>query len=115
MKCLLCESDFLREEVLKNHYIYTHKVNKADAYFNGLFMPDTIHKGCEICHIKFQKSRSKKNHMFPFHYEQMGGSRQNFQRPINVLKRGPITYYSITYEQHKTFYGFFGDGIVEDF
>ena len=53
--------------------------------------------------------------MFPFHYGQMGGSRQNFQRPINVLKKGPITYYSITYEQHKTFYGFFGDGIVEDF
>ena len=64
MKCLLCESDLLREKVLKNHYIYTHKVNKADAYFNGLFMPDTIHKGCEICHIKFQKSRSKKTTCF---------------------------------------------------
>ena len=33
----------------------------------------------------------------------------------NVLKRGPITYYSITYEQHKNFYDFFGDGIVEGF
>ena len=33
----------------------------------------------------------------------------------NVLKRGAITYYSITYEQHKNFYDFFGDGIVEGF
>ena len=78
---------------------------------------------CQIQSIKvvtfatsnFKSQEVKKTHMFPFHYGQMGGSRQNFQRPINVLKRGPITYCSITYEQHKTFYGFFGDGIVEDF
>lgn len=115
MKCLLCESDFLSEEVLKNHYIYNHKINETDAYFNDLFMPDTVYRDCNIGHIKFQKARSRKNHMFLFQYVQMGGSRQNFQRPINVLKGGLTTYYTIANEQHKDFYDVFGDGIVENF
>ena len=50
--------------------------------------------------------------MFLFHYgkhQQMGGNRgpRTSALPINVLKRGPVTYYSINFNQHKRFYDFF--------
>ena len=58
--------------------------------------------------------------MFLFHYgkhQQMGGNRgpRTSALPINVLKRGPITYYSINFNQHKKFYNFFSSGIVDAF
>ena len=53
--------------------------------------------------------------MFLFHYSQMGGSRTNQQLPINIFKRGPIKYFSINYNQHKNFYNFLGEQIVDDF
>ena len=68
----------------------------------------------------FKSSRNKKKHMFLFHYgkhQQMGGNREprTSRLPINVLKRGPITYYSINYIQHKNFYNFLSSGIVHAF
>lgn len=45
----------------------------------------------------------------------MGGSRTNQQLPINIFKRGPIKYFSINYNQHKNFYNFLGEQIVDDF
>lgn len=53
--------------------------------------------------------------MFLFRYGQMGGNRGNGQLPTNILKRGPITYYTISYDQHKNFYDFFSEQIVSDF
>ena len=53
--------------------------------------------------------------MFLIHYSQMGGNRTNQQLPINILKRGPIKYISINYNQHKNFYNFLGEQIVDDF
>ena len=56
--------------------------------------------------------------MFLFHYgeRQMGGRRPELSTlPLNVLKRGPITYYSINFEQHKNFYDFFNSSMVDVF
>ena len=39
----------------------------------------------------------------------------NQQLPVNVLKHGPITYFSINFIQHKGFYNFFEESIVDDF
>ena len=44
----------------------------------------------------------------------MGGE-INQQLPVNILRRGPITYYSINYQQHKNLYDFFDEKIVEVF
>ena len=110
MQCLLCDSNFLSEEVLKNHYIYYHSINENDAHFKDLFQPNTSDRKCDFCILNFKK----KEVMFLFHYGQMGGSRGTYQLPLNVLKRRPITYYTITYEQHRNFYDFFSDQIVED-
>ena len=43
--------------------------------------------------MEFRNCRSKKNHMFLFHYNQAGRSTTNQQLPINALKRNPITYF----------------------
>ena len=53
--------------------------------------------------------------MFLFHYSQAGGSRLNQQLPINVLRRGPIKYFSVNYNQYKNFNNFFQETIVDDF
>ena len=56
--------------------------------------------------------------MFLFHYgeRQMGGRRPELSSlPLNVLKRGRITYYSINFEQHKNFYDFFNSSMVDVF
>ena len=39
----------------------------------------------------------------------------NQQLPINVLRRGPIMYYSINFQQHKKFYDFYQESVVDDF
>ena len=58
--------------------------------------------------------------MFLFHYgkhQQIGGNRglRTSTLLINVLKRGPITYYLINFDQHKKFYDFFSSGIADAF
>ena len=53
--------------------------------------------------------------MFLFHFNQSGCGRMNQQLPLNVLKRGPITYFSINFNQLKDFYNFSEESIVDDF
>ena len=45
----------------------------------------------------------------------MRGNRWNQQLPVNILRRGPIKYFRISYNQHKNFYNFFVEQIVDDF
>ena len=75
------------------------------------FSPTQVTENVIFAILNFKK----KEVMFLFHYGQMGGSRGACQLPPNVLKRGPITYYTIIYEQHRNFYDFFSDQIVEDY
>ena len=51
------------------------------------------------------EAAGKKNRCFLTHREQIGGANQQF--PLNILKRGEITYYSIKYFQHKSFHDSF--------
>ena len=50
-----------------------------------------------------------------FRYNQMEGNRGNQQWLINILRRSPIKYFTISYNQHKNFYNFFDEQIVDDF
>ena len=55
--------------------------------------------------------------MLFFHYstkKQFGGSKST-TLPINILKRGSITYFSINFTRNKNFYDFFASDIVDDF
>ena len=83
-----------------------------------MFLSDTIDKTCRICRETFKSSRNKKKHMFLFHYgkQQIDGRRPTTSAlPLNVLKRGPITYYSISFNQPKNFDDFFSSGVVDVF
>ena len=57
--------------------------------------------------------------MFLYHYgsgRQVGGRNpRNNGLPINILRRGPITYCSISFDQHKNFYDFFSINVVDEF
>ena len=68
MKCLLCNLQFIRENVLKKHYVGYHLVNGDDIHFRELFKPDTTDRKCRICRVNFDNARMKKKHMFLFHY-----------------------------------------------
>ena len=117
MKCLLCSLYLLRESILKRHYINYHLINKEDPYFRCLFNPDTLDRTCHICRFDFLSARSKKKDIFLYHYQQqVGGSRSgNNDLPLNILRRGSITYYSISFDQHKNFYDFFSSNVVDEF
>ena len=39
----------------------------------------------------------------------------NQQLPLNVLKRGSIKYFNLNFNQHKDFYNYFEESIVDDF
>ena len=53
--------------------------------------------------------------MFLFHYGQAGSSRLNQQLPINVLRSGPIKYFSVNYNKHKKISNFFQESVVDHF
>ena len=120
MKCLLCSLHFIEEKIMKKHYIDYHSINDEEIYFKDLFLPDTLDKTCRICNVIFKSPRSKKKHMFLFHYgkhKQIGGnhSQRTSTLPINVLNRGQITHYSINFSQHKNFYDFSTSETVDAF
>ena len=48
-------------------------------------------------------------------YNQVGGSRMNRQQHINVLRRGPIVYYTTNFIHHKNFYDFYQESVADDF
>ena len=107
MNCLLCGLNCSTEKVIKKHVNF-HQIKEDDIFFKDLFLPDTLEKKCNFCDIFFKTCRQKKIHMFFFHYgtkKQFGGSKRS-TLPINILKRGSITYFSINFTQHKNFYDF---------
>ena len=67
--------------------------------------------------MNFDNARMKKKHMFLFHYgtkQQIGGrGPRACDLPLNIIKRGPIIYYSINLDQHKNFYDFSTGDFVE--
>ena len=103
MRCLIRNENF-DVEVLKNHYQYYHLVNSNNYFFKKLFLPDSTLKRCEEYQIESNNYRQKKNHNFLFHKNQQTGGAINQQLPVNILKRGLITYYPINFHQHKNFF-----------
>ena len=92
------------------HYIY-----KNNEFFEDLFFPDNNLRRCEKCMMEFKNSRVRINHMFLLHCNQSRGSRINQQLPVNVVKQGQITHYSINFDPHEKFYNFSEESIVDDF
>ena len=105
----------MSDETVRSHYIWQHLVNENNSYFQELFLPDTNLKRCDICLMNFKNLKMQKNHMFLLHYNQAGGSRTNQHLPVNLLRRDPVKYFSINYQQHKNLYSFFQESFIDDF
>ena len=118
MECLLCDFQFNKVNLGKNHYVCFHKVDENNLHFLDLFEPDTIDCVCHICNVKFDTCGKKKNHMFLYHYStKHSGCRLQTARdlPLNILKRGAITIYSANFDQHKDFYDFHISDMIDVF
>lgn len=115
MECLLCHFYSGNISELKDHYGRFHVVNNSDSYFLDLFQPDTLDRKCSICSIVFPTCRIKKNHIFLYHYNQLGGVRNAQMAPSNTLKRGIITYYSVNFQQHDAYYDFYSSDMIDVF
>ena len=112
MKCILCMINFESDETLKSHYFCQHFVNENDSFFKDLFSPDNNLRSCDQFMMEFANGRLRKNHMFLFHYYQTGGNRTNQQLPVNFLRRAPVKYFSINFQQHRNNYDFFQEEIL---
>ena len=101
----------------KKHYVDYHQIKENDTYFKDLFLPDTIERKCNFCDIIFKTCRQKKNTFvfFSLWYKKRFGGSKSTALPINILKLGSITYFSINFTQHKNFHDFFTSDIVDDF
>ena len=118
MKCLLCKYvSTQNDEELLNHYIYFHNINENNYYFKELLSLDSnshYPKYCDKCKRAISTCRVKKNHSFLKHYQQIDGFLNN--RPINISRRGPVTYFSINFSLHSNFYNLFdGEKTIDDF
>ena len=118
MECILCH--FRSETVsdLKNHYISYHSIDPANEHFLNLLKPDYLEEDnkCIECLLTFDTYGKKKKHMFLVHYSQEGGSaKSDADLPLNVLKRGPITHFSINFDQHKNVYDFYSGDMADEF
>ena len=83
-------------------------------FFGELFSSDNNSKRWDECNITFKNFRQKKPHNFLLHrYQQTGGSLN--QGPVNVLRHGQITYYSINFQQHNAFYDFYKESVFDKF
>ena len=118
MECLLCSLKFTKVKFLKKHYVDYDVVNENDPQFVDLIKPDAVERKCKICRVKFDSARLKKKHMFLYHYRQQIGGGKGLRAsdlPLNILKRGSITYYSVNFDQYKNFYDFYSSDMVDVF
>ena len=89
-------------------------LKKVIISLGKLFPPDSSSKKCDECKIEFKNCRLKKNHDFLVHHQQTGGS-MNQQLQVNILRKGPVIYYSINFQQHIDFHNFYDEKIVDSF
>ena len=114
-ECLLCDLKGTTVKIMKKPYVDYHEVNEKDPHFIDLFEPDTVKRTCGICRAKFDNCRLKKKHMLLYRYgQQVGGSKAK-DLPLNILKRGPITYHTINFDQHKKYCDFFSTDMIDVF
>ena len=123
MKCLLFKYFSTQDdEELLNYYICFHQVNQNNYYFKDLFSLDTnsfYSKYCDKYKKLFSTCTEKSNHIFLQHYQQIGGDTSSSNHPIDIFKRGPITFFSINISAHSNSYNFFDgekaiDNLIEN-
>ena len=86
--------------------MFYNLINKNSYLFKdffSLYVENVYSKRCNECQMQFRSSRQKK----PLFFNSQITNWRFQQLPLNILKRGVISYNSINYYQHKNMYDFF--------
>ena len=122
LNCLLCNQKFINKEILKDHYVNLHKVDKSNEFFKNLMRQKkkkvVYKRNCSICDEFVLVN--KVEHDFLKHYmnDQKSGKFDIDEdvKPINVTSIGDIKKFEITFEQHSNDYDFFdSEALVDQF
>ena len=114
MRCLICNLNFMSDKTLKITIFGTIQWIRIITYSESYFHSIIIQKGVMSVRWNLRIVAWKKKD-FLAHYNQFGGSRMNRQLPVNVFRRGLVVHYTINFLQHKIFYDFYQESVVDDF
>ena len=117
MYCLLCNFVAPTDEILFNHYVGYHRINPDNYFFNCLFKREVglLCKECCRCEDFLVRKSDKAEHKFLKHYA-VGERKPPEEKPINVIKKGDITIYQISFKDHSADYDFYDpESIIDDF
>ena len=134
-QCLLCIEKFTNKEILKDHYVKLHEVNKNNSFFKKLMdqkKKNVMYKrNCNYCNEFVLVNKAQ--HDFLKHYMigsgnndsvdngQFGAirkpeSRHDDVKPLNVTSQGLIKKFEITFKEHSSQYDFFDSvALVDEF
>ena len=118
MNCLLC--NFVgsgTDEDLFAQYVSHHRINPNNYFFACLFKPENglLCKECCRCGEFLTIKTESNKHNFLKHYL-AGEEKPPEEKPIDVISKGDITIYQISYKEHAEGYDFFDrEKIVDEF
>ena len=117
MKCLLCKFKANEKRELEKHYLNFHNIDEDNLFFRRLIEDKNnvfYGKKCLRCEEFIPSSKFKLFHDFLKHYDE--GKNVVEEKPISITKIGNITKFEINYQNHSSFYDFYGPvTVVEEF
>ena len=117
MNCLLCNFVRSTDEEVFAHYVSYHRINPKNYFFACLFKADNglLCKECGRCGEFLTTKLESKKHNFLKHYS-VGEEKPTEEKPIDVIRKGGITIYQISFKEHSEEYDFFDpEKIVDEF
>ena len=115
MESFLCSSQFKDQKDLLNNYVTYHNVDENNWFFQKLFQikDKILFKRCWRCDKFLVTEKQKAVHNFLKHYED-GKTIPFEEKPHDIFKLPALTIYSIEFEKHQNFYGFYNSELCVD-
>ena len=120
LDCLLCNQKFINKEILKDHYVSLHKVDKSNEFFKNLMRQKkkkvVYKRNCSYCHEFVLINKAE--HDFLKHY--MNDEKvdkldvDEDAKPLDVTSYGDIKKFEITFKEHSNHYDFFDSVALVD-
>ena len=115
MRCLLCNFDSSNKDQVKAHYIFYHRIDPGNYFFNTLFSLKNSYfaKDCFHCGEFLVTKEEKAIHNFLNHYE-LVEEIPTEEKPVKIINNGELTIYQISYNEHKQHYDFYDAEKITD-
>ena len=100
MKCLLCSSNFEKQQKLIDHYLQYHNVDQNNWFFKKLFVENNkaFLKNCVRCNQFITTKKEKAAHDFLKHYND-GKNIPFEERPLDIIKYPALVIYQIEFKK----------------